>query len=262
MKKENPVMSDFHRYLNFMQKSQHDQISELRKWSDSFSRGPVLCQTKPSIKVKASPATDACEEVKTAVVVNNLGDESQEVVDDVFDSDEDDHQLSRQIAEKEKRLLNIWEGGPAQMTMSQDMRITYLEEKLEKADEDNKYLEAMLEIRNADFARYYDLHWKEKVQGEHLEELVEKLETELEEKDQIIITLQAKLDCMRKADKLSKELFMRQQQLSRSTMALSNKVKKTKMASAHSVQYTATKPRPPVQEEIAMAEKREWERRK
>ena len=53
-----------------------------------------------------------------------------------------------------------------------------------------------------------------------------------------------------------------QKQLARSTVALMSKQKKTKLASPHSVHYTETKPRPHVQKEIAMAEKRVWERSK
>ena len=265
-------MSDFRRYLNFVKKSQHDQISELRKWSDSFSLGPAIRQTKPnnSVSVKpASPATqvlpaatDARDEDKTALVVNNFGDEGKVTDDEVFAFGEDDQQLSRQIVKKEKKLLHIWENGPAQLTMSQDMRIAYLEEKLEKAYDDNKYLEALLEVRNRDFARYYNLHWKEKIEGENLAERVDVLLAELEKKDHIIISMQVKLDCIREAERISQELIFNQKQLAKSTLALLSKQRKTKMASAHSVQTTATRPRPPVQEEITMADKREWERRK
>ena len=194
-------MSLFRRYRNFLQKPQCDQISELRKWSDSFSLSPALSQTKPSPAVSvqaASSGTDVCEEAETAAVVNDFGEERKEVDDDVFASSEveqlfderedddvfassevgqqlnkfgderkdedneafasveEDQQLASQIAQKEEELLDIWEHGPAQLTMSQDVRIAYLEEKLEKAHEDNKkayednkYLEALLEVREA-----------------------------------------------------------------------------------------------------------------
>merc|ERR1719318_2483603 len=67
---------------------------------------------------------------------------------------------------------------------------------------------------------------------------------------------------IRKADTVSKELSGAQMHLAKSTLALLSKQRKTKMASPHSVEYRVTKPRPHVQKEIAMAEKREWERKK
>ena len=86
-------MSEFRRYWNFLQKPKRDQISELRKWSDSFSLGPALSQTKPSPAGpvhSASSVTDVCDDTKTAVVENYFGDESKEGDDDVFASSEDE----------------------------------------------------------------------------------------------------------------------------------------------------------------------------
>ena len=278
-------MSEFRRYWNFLQKPQRDQISELRKWSDSFSLGPALSQTKPSPAVSvhhsASSVTDVCDDTKTAVVENYFGDESKEGDDDVFASSEDvqlvverkdddevfassedDQQLATQIAEKEEKLLEIWEHGPAQLTVSQDMRIAYLEEKLVEASEDIKYLEALLEVRDTDFARYQDLERKQRRHASLLEDEVDNMHAELVEKDKSLRLALRKLDMVRKADTVSMKLSQAQMQLVRSTLALVAKQKKTKLASPHSVQYTEFRPRPLVQDEIAMAEKREWERRK
>lgn len=171
-------------------------------------------------------------------------------------------QEAEQIVKLEENLLDLWEHGPAQLTLSQEMRITYLEEKLERADEDNKYLEAMIDIRNADFAKYYDLHWKEKIQGEHLEELVENLKTELEEKDKSLKLALCKLDALKKADMVSKELTSAQKQLAKSTLALVEKQKKTKFMTAHTVSYCTTKPREEVKKEMIEAENREREKRR
>ena len=271
-----------------MKNYRSNQISEHRQSSDSFSLDPAFSQTKScsAFSVRsASPNTDAHDEANTAVVmdilgddsheraddvfdigedktvtavaVNNMGDDSKEDDDDVFDIEEDDYQLSRQITKEE-----ICEHGPAQIMVSQALRISSLEERLEKAHEDSKYLEALLEIRNADFARYCDLHWSEKIKGEHLAEMVDALEADMEEKDQLINSMQANLDCLLEAERTGQELIAQQKQLTKSTLALLSRQRKTKLASPHSVQYTVTSPRPPVQEEIAMAEKREWERRK
>merc|ERR1719318_619630 len=88
------------------------------------------------------------------------------------------------------------------------------------------------------------------------------LHHDLQEKDKSLRLAHMKLDMVRKADTVSMELSQAQMQLAKSTLALAAKQKKTKLASPHSVQYTETKPRLHVQDEIAMAEKREWERRK
>ena len=128
-------MSEFRRYWNFIQKPQRDQVSELRNWSDSFSLSPALSQTKSSPAVSVQPAnsvTDVRDDAETAAVENYLGDVSQqgddevfdfgkEAVDKVFAADEDDHEVLQLIASKEKDLLEIWQTGPAQLTMSQEV---------------------------------------------------------------------------------------------------------------------------------------------
>ena len=88
------------------------------------------------------------------------------------------------------------------------------------------------------------------------------MEDKLEEKDHLINLMQVKLDCMREADKSSQQLILRQKQLAKSTVALVSKQRKTKMADAHTVRYTTTKARPEVEDEITLAERREWERKR
>ena len=100
-----------------------------------------------------------------------------------------DEEALHQIFKMEKRLLEIWELGPAQFTSSLDMRISTLEEKLAKAQGDNVYLESLLDVRNADFARYCDLERRERIQCGHLARKVENLEDKLDEKDHIIISM-------------------------------------------------------------------------
>ena len=51
-----------------------------------------------------------------------------EAVDEVTELVDDDHEVLQSIASKEKVLLEIWEHGPAQLTVSQDMRIAQAEE--------------------------------------------------------------------------------------------------------------------------------------
>jgi hypothetical protein len=51
-----------------------------------------------------------------------------------------------------------------------------------------------------------------------------------------------------------------QKQLAKSTVALVSKQRRTKMVDAHTVRYTTT--RPGMEDEITLAERREWERKR
>ena len=92
---------------------------------------------------------------------------------------------------------------------------------------------------------------------EDFEEMVIELKVQLVKKDKIIQEQQIKLDTLRMADQVSKELSMTQKMLTNSNLALISKQKKTKLVTAHSVEYIITKPRPAVMSEMAMAKDRD-----
>ena len=92
---------------------------------------------------------------------------------------------------------------------------------------------------------------------EDFEEMVIELKVQLVKKDKIIQEQQIKLDTLRMDDQVSKELSMTQKMLTNSNLALISKQKKTKLVTAHSVEYINTKPRPAVMSEMAMAKEEE-----
>ena len=98
----------------------------------------------------------------------------------------------------------------------------------------------MLQVRNEDFARYQDL---ERKRADHLENEVDELHSQLVKMDKRLKLALCKVDAVRKADTVSKELSKAQMQLAKSTLALMAKQKKTKFVTAHTVSYTSTKPR-------------------
>jgi hypothetical protein len=271
-------MSQFWKDCAALQKlSRADQLVKLKQWSSEM-KVPNQTQTKPSPEVSvrsASLATDVCDGAVTvgraANVVsnwvdNNVVGEGKEAVDDGTNLLENDSEMLQQIAEMEKKLLEIWEHCPAQFTESQAMRISTLEEKLVKAQGDNGYLESLLQIRDMDFARYLDLERQQRKRAGNLEEkvdsledLVKELKLQLIEKDKSMRLALLELDMVRKSDKV---LVHAQKQLAKSSLALVSKQKRTKLVTAHSVKYVTTKPRPQVLDEMALAEKREWERKR
>ena len=210
-----------------MSHSRHFQVAkwaDLKKWHQSFSLGPAFNQTNPpstdtlrpaslatddegvtaddkvsAIVEKSEEAVDEGQDLVEDVVVKNCEGEIKEDESFVCDSDKDNYQLSRQIAKKEEKLLKIWEQGPAQVTVSQDMRVSYLEEKLAKSIEDNEYLEALLKVRDNDFARYLDLERQQRRHASHLLEEVNTLYDQLEKKDKSLRLALRKLDMVRKA---------------------------------------------------------------
>ena len=121
--------------------------AELKEWNQSFSLKPALSQTQPTVPQPIESADnvgencavreieeieemydgngddrDADDEEKTSPEDNvevQIG-ETKDVVND-------DEDALNQIVKMEKRLLEIWELGPAQFTSSLDMRISTLE---------------------------------------------------------------------------------------------------------------------------------------
>jgi hypothetical protein len=154
------------------------------------------------------------------------------------------------------------------LVTQQEERIAGLEEQLTTTQVDIQYLESLLHLRDFDHARYMDLERKQRRRADFLgekvdklEQLVEDLRLQLEEKDKTLKLMDVKLDTLKKADQVSKELSMSQKMLTNSILALVSKQKKTKLVTAHSVRYITTKPREGVKDEMAIAEKRERDRK-
>ena len=112
---------------------------------------PQPCHSKfPADSVRsASLATDMIEEGVTAGEAANVDsvsnylekkvdDEGKEAVPKVNSLVEDDQEVLQQIAKMEKRLLNILEHGPPELTEHQNIRI--LEEQLSITRSDSMYL--------------------------------------------------------------------------------------------------------------------------
>jgi hypothetical protein len=208
-------------------------VAELKSWHQSFTLNPELSQTKPiptgSVR-SASLATNEYDEAVTAGSVSNsvvnIGDEVKEAdaiescdsidfgnnvkedpmkaVDKGTSSDDDNnYEVLSQICKLEEDLLEMWNQGQTRLTKQQDQRILMLEEQLVSVQADNVYMESLLKVRDADFARYCDLERRERIQRGHLARKVENLEAQLEEKDHFFRLMQAKLDCMREADRIS-----------------------------------------------------------
>ena len=83
------------------------------------------------------------------------------------------------------------------------------------------------------------------------------MESTIKDKDIAIMKWQATVDVMLQADQHLAMLQKQQRQLTTSTVALHKKLKKTKMVTAHNLQYTITEPPPEVRVEIALARERE-----
>jgi hypothetical protein len=260
--------------LNNMSRADH--MDQLRQWSSEM-KVPTPPQTKPT-RSELSPVSPKqtrrlsvwLASRKTDVNENYVGvhDGNDVAFDEENNFAEGDALVLQQIGFEEK-LLEVWKHGPPQLAEQQLLRISILEEKLATTQADNVYLESLLQIRDMDFARYLDLERQQRKRAGNLEEkvdsledLVKELKLQLSEKDKSLKLALDKLDTVKKADRVSKELAIVQQQLAKSSVALVFQQKRTKLVTVHAVKYVTTKPRPQVLDEMALAEKREWERKR
>jgi len=164
---------------------------------------------------------------------------------------------SDQVIGLEQQLLKLWNDGPPQLCQHQQHKILLLEEQLKTLQQDNAYMEELLHIRDSTVFKYVDLYEGMRRRCETLNMKVEQMESTIKEKDNAIIKLEATVDVMLQADLHLAMLQKQQRQLTTSTVALHNKMKKTKMVTAHTLQYTTTEPSPEVKDEMALARERE-----
>ena len=208
-------------------------MDQLRVWSAEMAR---------KVPADAKPAKPKCDKIDVENnIVGNDGSVSR----------------SDQVIGLEKQLLNLWNDGPPELCQQQQHKILLMEEQLKTLQEDNAYMEELLHIRDTTVFKYVDLHGKMSRECEALAEKVELMESAMEHKDHIIMKLQAKVDVMMQADEHLAMLQKQQRQLGTATLALHNKLKKTKMVTAHTLQYTITEPPPEVREEMTLARERE-----
>jgi len=144
-----------------------------------------------------------------------------------------------------------------QLCQHQQHKILLLEEQLKTLQQDNTYMEELLHMRDSTVYKYVDLYGQASRKCQTLDEKVGLMESTIKDKDKAIQKWQATIDVMLQADQHLAMLQKQQRQLTTSTVALHKKLKKTKMVTAHTLQYTTTEPPPEVRDEMALARERE-----